>query len=75
MAITLRIHYHYYSASIALLRMSLSLPDAEVSSLRSEEEEALLKACSAIIELTKYMDTATYTPVWSVLCFPYCCST
>lgn len=68
MAIALRIHFHYYSIVIALTRLSLSLPHIETSEYVATKSESLLNACSSVIELTKFIDTATYTPIWFV-CF------
>lgn len=67
LAVTLMLHYYYYSAVIAYARLSLSIPERE--SLRPTAKlEVLLNACTTIIELTKYIDIATYTPIWLVAC-------
>jgi hypothetical protein len=70
LAVKLQIHYHYYSIVIALARLELNLSSRGVSSCPAIENELkLLNSAWKIIELTKYIDTDTYTPIWSVLCF------
>ncbi|KIN05262.1 hypothetical protein OIDMADRAFT_157923 [Oidiodendron maius Zn] len=69
-AITLRVHCHYYSVVIALTRLRLSLPEAASSCPATDDKEVLLNACRAIIELTKYIDLATYTPIWILVSVP-----
>jgi hypothetical protein len=64
-SIALRLNFHYYSAVIALSRLYLNLPRGKDSEQRSTDcENALLAAASRIVELTKYIDLASSTPVW-----------
>ncbi|KAL2840132.1 hypothetical protein BJX68DRAFT_258648 [Aspergillus pseudodeflectus] len=70
-SIVLRLNFHYYSAVIALSRLYLNLPRGKNSEQRSTDcENALLAAASRIVELTKYIDLASYTPVWVMLSVP-----
>ncbi|KAL2850203.1 hypothetical protein BJY01DRAFT_210189 [Aspergillus pseudoustus] len=70
-SMVLRLNFHYYSAVIALSRLYLNLPRRKNSENRSKEcESALLAAASRIAELTKYIDLASYTPVWIMFSVP-----
>lgn len=68
MALTLRLHYNYYSAVIASTRLGLSIPERESTRPIAELKEVLLGACSTVIGLTKYIDIAPYSPIWLVVC-------
>ncbi|CEL00967.1 hypothetical protein ASPCAL00559 [Aspergillus calidoustus] len=58
-------------AVIALFRLYLNLPRGKDSEQRSTDcENALLSAASRIVELTKYIDLASSTPVWVMLSVP-----
>jgi hypothetical protein len=71
LAVKLQIHYHYYSIVIALARLELNLSSRGVSSCPAIENELkLLNSAWKIIELTKYIDTDTYTPIWVLLSVP-----
>ena len=63
--IKLQIQYHYHAVTIALARLELFLSPGGVSSRPAMKSElALLKSACEIIELAKYIDTDTYTPIW-----------
>lgn len=62
----IRISCHYYSAVIALARLKLDLLTEGSTQDRRESEKALIDASRSIIELTRYIDVETYTPIWSV---------
>ncbi|GFF53867.1 hypothetical protein IFM51744_08216 [Aspergillus udagawae] len=69
-SMALRLSYHYYSAVIALSRLRLNLPPANFYQQVTESKNALLAACSRIIELTRYIDLESYTPIWVMLSVP-----
>jgi hypothetical protein len=64
MAMALRLNYHYYSAVIALSRLYLNLPRRNSHHRSTEYENALLVAACRVVELTKFIDLASYTPIW-----------
>lgn len=64
MAVMLKTHYHYYSAIIALSRITLQVNTQKPSHRQSESKKALMDAARAVIELTRYIDTEAYTPIW-----------
>jgi hypothetical protein len=68
MAITLRVHYYYYSVFIALSWLSLNLQTGEPLLPMIESKKALMNAVRVIVELTRYIDTEAYIPIWSVVC-------
>lgn len=65
MAVTVRVHYHYYSVVIALSRLSLNVQHEGSSHSVTESKKALLNAARVIVELTRYIDIEGYTPIWS----------
>lgn len=64
LAVALRIHYHYYSVVIALSRISLHVDANNASYRKSKSKEALMNAARVVIELTRYIDTEAYAPIW-----------
>lgn len=65
--ITIRIHYSYYSAVIALSRLCVSIPEGGLlSGPAALSKEVLVDACRSVIELTSFIEIATYTPIWLV---------
>ncbi|KAF2179550.1 hypothetical protein K469DRAFT_595365, partial [Zopfia rhizophila CBS 207.26] len=70
MAVALRTHYHYYSVVIALSRLSLHVDAETLSRRQSESTKALMNAARATIELTRYIDTEAYAPVWILVSMP-----
>ncbi|KAJ5633714.1 hypothetical protein N7528_001556, partial [Penicillium herquei] len=66
----LKISFHYYSAVIALARLKLSILAEDFIPKRQEAEKRLLQASRAIIDLTRYIDVETSTPIWILLSVP-----
>lgn len=64
MSMALRLSYHYYSAVIALGRLRLNLPHGDTCWPVGKSKDALLNASRKIIELTRYIDLESYTPIW-----------
>ncbi|KAH8589015.1 fungal-specific transcription factor domain-containing protein, partial [Bisporella sp. PMI_857] len=63
MAILVRIHYYFYSVVIALSRLNLR-HSMEQSHRQLESKKALLDSARIVIELTTYIDTEAYNPIW-----------
>lgn len=63
-AVKIRLSYHYYSAVIALARLKLSVTSRETNTSKLPREQVLLHASRSIVELTRYIDVETYTPIW-----------
>ncbi|KAJ5721925.1 uncharacterized protein N7483_009859 [Penicillium malachiteum] len=70
MELKLKISFHYYSAVIALARLKLSILPEDLISKRQETAKQLLHASRAIIDLTRYIDVETSTPIWILLSVP-----
>ncbi|KAJ5727696.1 hypothetical protein N7493_005516 [Penicillium malachiteum] len=66
----LKINFHYYSAVIALARLKLSILTEDLIQKRQETEKRLLLASRVIIDLTRYIDVKTSTPIWILLSVP-----
>jgi hypothetical protein len=65
MQIAIRLQFYYYSAIIAIARLDLSVNSLRQNeSGQSENKRTLMASARAIIELTKYIDTEAYTPIW-----------
>ncbi|KAJ5604016.1 hypothetical protein N7537_006972 [Penicillium hordei] len=69
-AVKIRLSYHYYSAVIALARLKLSVASRETNTGKLPCEQVLLHASRSIVELTRYIDVETYTPIWYLLSVP-----
>ncbi|KAL2867584.1 fungal specific transcription factor domain-containing protein [Aspergillus lucknowensis] len=66
----LRLNLYYYSAVVALSRFYLNLPQRNHQHKSTECESALLAAASRIVELTNFIDLASYTPIWVMFSAP-----
>lgn len=64
----LMLSYQYYSAVIALARLKLNVASWESDPSKLQAEQVLLHASRSIVELTRYIDVETYTPIWLVHC-------
>ncbi|KAJ6124366.1 hypothetical protein N7471_011683, partial [Penicillium samsonianum] len=60
----LMLSYQYYSAVIALARIKLNVASWESDPSKLQAEQVLLHASRSIVELTRYIDVETYTPMW-----------
>lgn len=65
MQVAIRLQFYYHSALIAIARLDLSVnSERQGEEGRSESKKVLMMSARAIIELTRYIDTEAYTPIW-----------
>lgn len=65
MQIAIRLQFYYYSAMIAITRLDLSVDSQRQNEAgQSESKRTLMSSARAIIEITRFIDTEAYTPIW-----------
>ncbi|CAG8908611.1 unnamed protein product [Penicillium egyptiacum] len=69
-ALKLMLSYQYHGATIALARLKVNVASSEADPSKLQAEQVLLRASRSIIELTRYIDVETYTPIWTLLSVP-----
>ncbi|KAI9834090.1 MAG: hypothetical protein M1819_003375 [Sarea resinae] len=71
-AIALRLQYFYYNALLSLCRTTLHVSSEDnYGAVRQQESRRLLmKTARSILELTKYVEVETYTPLWILVVMP-----
>lgn len=65
--VKIKLHFHYHSALIAVARLELMLGSDTSGYRKNESKKVLIQSARSIIELTRYIDTEGYTPLWYVL--------
>lgn len=63
-----KLHFYYHSALIAVARLELKVGSDTSGHRKKESKKVLMQSARTIIELTRYIDTEGYTPIWYVLC-------
>ncbi|KAJ5669246.1 hypothetical protein N7462_010316, partial [Penicillium macrosclerotiorum] len=53
----IKIAFHYYSASIALIRLKMNILSPDLKDSRLKSEMKLISACRSITELTRFIDS------------------